>query len=106
MKSNEPTQVEVTYHAYVRYTERVEMIGWDELEKRCQLLFSEKQHHFNKKRFVCFEEIWWAYIINRHRMMLTTCYGKSDYDIPRGLIWAELHHDQIKLSQVERGDLI
>lgn len=103
MKSNEPTQVELTYHAYIRYIERVEMITWDELEQRCQQCFAENVYIVKKKRFVFLMDTWWTFRKNRERMVLTTCYGTSDFDLPQGLIWAEVHHDQIKLSQADRG---
>ncbi|SDJ76830.1 hypothetical protein [Paenibacillus naphthalenovorans] len=105
MKSNDPTQIELSYHAYVRYTERVEMIGWNELEKRCRDLFAEKNYHTKKKRFVNFDGVWWAYYIIRSSMLLTTCYGKSDFDIPRGLVWAEMHNDRIKLPRTDGGTI-
>ena len=98
MKKNATRQVKLSQHAHIRYCQRVRMITWEELNQIVQRHFADKQYVTDKKKFVCFDDTWWSYRIAKEKMVLTTCYGKSDYDVPAALSWAAVHQDSIRLG--------
>ncbi len=89
--------VRVTDHAYEQYCQRVGRIERAELRN---LLTSEIQEkNYRKEReYVHIDGVWWVCEIVSDVMIMITCYGKSDFDMPRALKWARVHDDRIRLD--------
>lgn len=89
-------EVWLDQHAYERYCERVEPIGWQELER---LVADAAQAGCRQKDgYVLIGGIWWRGCVTPELIRLHTCYGRSHLDIPQAIRWARLHNDRIALG--------
>jgi hypothetical protein len=90
-------EIWLSYHAYERYCERVEPIGWRELE---QLIAELMRSGFRyKDGYIRTGDVWWRGEVTRDHVMLHTCYGVTHIDIPDAIKWAKLHKDRLDLEK-------
>lgn len=92
----EHLELRIDHHAYERYCERVEPIGWQELER--QLREQIKQGIRRQKGYVQIGGIWWRASFHNGALHLHTCYGETHIDLPAAIKWAKQHGDRIDLG--------
>lgn len=92
----EHLELRIDRHAYERYCERVEPIGWQELER--QIRAKLRQHCPRQKGFVQIDGIWWRASIYDGSLILHTCYGRTHIDLPAAIKWAKRYKDRIGLG--------
>lgn len=98
---HEQVYVKLTLHAYLQYCNRVEKVDLAQLESRLvDEVHAGQYSTHNRRRFMHVLGVWWiAEWSNKGRSVcLITCLGKSDYDLPAGIVWAEKFHDRINLG--------
>jgi len=89
-------EIRIDRHAYDRYCERVEPIGWRELEE--QVRGYVDQEYFQQDGYLKLGEIWWRGFVSDSEIMLHTCYGKTHIDIPNAIRWAKRYNDRLRLN--------
>lgn len=90
--------VRITDHAHEQYCKRVEQIDRSELRERMTHSINNDGYH-KSNDFIHITGIWWVCEVVDDVMILITCYGRTDFDLPRALKWARVHDDRIKLDQ-------
>lgn len=90
--------VGLTDHAYERYLERVGPIDRKELEQWCNDQLAKGLRYKSKKGIIHFGATWWGCEVSPGHIALTTCYGKGNIDLVRGIWWAERNNDRINLK--------
>lgn len=89
--------VRITDHAYEQYCNRVAQI--DRAELRLQIGDIVSTGHYRRKgEYAHINGVWWVCEIVGNVMLLITCYGRSDFDLPRALQWARRNKDRIRFS--------
>lgn len=92
-------RIRVTIHAHSQYCSRVEPIGFEELNELCQEQFSRRDIQYCRRQFLKLSGIWWITELESADVLaFITCYGKSDFDIPKALGWAARLNDRISLD--------
>lgn len=76
---------------------RVEEVRCGDLRRQLQEVV-DARHFYRKDDFVQIDGVWWVCEIRGAAMVMITCYGRSDFDLPRAVKWARLHDDRIKLD--------
>ena len=88
-------EIAIDRHAYERYCQRVEPIGWQELER--QLGTALRQGLHMKDGYLQTGGVWWRAEREGRRIRLFTCYGCTHIDIPAAVRWAKRHRDRVAL---------
>lgn len=91
--------VRVTKHAHQQYCDRVEAIGKEELQQKIIDQIEQRDFFTRKGEFLQAGGIWWVYELRAGMLVLVTCWGRSDFDLPKAVGWARLHNDRIDLSR-------
>lgn len=89
--------VRMTDHAYEQYCQRVERIDRAQLREQVGRVVNSGECH-RKREFVQIDGVWWVFEVTGDVMLLITCYGRTDFDIPRALRWAKVQNDRINLD--------
>jgi hypothetical protein len=99
MNPYENVQLHITEHGHKQYCQRVGHIAYDVLLQKSKEQLLNKEYRPCKKGYMHLDLVWWATEKEEDRLIFVTCFGKSEWDIPKGLGWAARHHDRIDLSQ-------
>lgn len=89
--------VRVTDHAYEQYCNRVGYIGRAELRNALQHDIGADEYRL-EGIYLHIDGVWWICEVVGDVMILITCYGRSDFDLPGAMRWARLHKDRIRLD--------
>ncbi|REK69329.1 hypothetical protein [Paenibacillus paeoniae] len=89
-------EIRLDRHAYERYCQRVEAIGWQELEGLIAKLLRNFGYR-HKDGYVQIGGIWWRGKVTYETVKLYTCYGKTHIDVPEAIRWAERMNDRLRL---------
>lgn len=89
--------IRITDHANEQYCNRVAQIDRAELRERVQTVVSTG-HYRRKGEYAHIDGVWWVCEIVGDVMLLITCYGRSNFDLPRALKWAKYHNDRVLLK--------
>ncbi|RUS42282.1 hypothetical protein [Cohnella sp. AR92] len=88
--------VRVTDHAYDQYCHRVGFIGRAELRNLMTSEIAGGNYH-KEEQFLLVDGVWWVQEGDDNTMLLITCYGRSNFDIPKAIKWARRNNDRISL---------
>lgn len=75
-------RIHITRHAYKRYRQRVGKARLGMLYQRCQTALMIG-HYRHRGDVIKLYGAWWGCAIENRQVILTTCYGKLDYDLIR-----------------------
>jgi len=89
-------QIRIDRHAYVRYCERVEPIGWQELEHMLQQQLADGINI--QDGYLRTGDIWWRAEVTDDEVIIHTCYGRTHIDIPQAVKWAKRYRDRLRLG--------
>lgn len=89
-------EIRIERHAYERYCERVEPIGWQELEM--QTLKQIRDGYQQQDGYLYIGEVWWRGEVTDTGVTLHTCYGKTHINIPEAVRWAKRFKDRLRLN--------
>lgn len=89
--------VRVTDHAYEQYCDRVGYIGRAELRNLLTAEIREGDYRL-VRQFLHVDGVWWVQETVGDVMLLITCYGRSDFDLPQAMRWAHRFNDRINLD--------
>lgn len=89
--------IRITDHAYAQYCQRVGEIDRTMLREHVGKVVNNGECH-RSREFVQIDGVWWVFEIAADVMLLITCYGRTEFDIPRALRWAKVHNDRINLD--------
>lgn len=88
-------EIRLNHHAYERYCQRVEPIGWQELEQRIAEQVQVNMRY--KDGYVRIGDVWWRGEVTKEAVRLFTCYGETHIDIPEAIRWANRMKDRLRL---------
>lgn len=89
--------VRVSYHAWQRYCQRVEPIGYGELQQAVSDELATGRHRHNE-RLCKLADVWWRCASNAGHMTLITCYGAIPYDLIDAWRWCRRHKDRVNIT--------
>lgn len=89
-------EIRLERHAYDRYCERVQPVGWQELEKWIAEQMAAGCRF--AKGYLRTGDVWWRATKRENAIIIHTCYGRHHIDLPRAIHWAKIHKDRIALG--------
>lgn len=96
MRLNE-LELKISAHAYKKYIDRVERIGWDKLHEQCRELLARGDYS-PKGDFLHLGGVWWVFSVKDNELTFISCYGSTHIDVPTAVAWAARHNDRIRLD--------
>lgn len=90
-------EIRLDNQAYERYCQRVEPIGWQELERKISEQMRDKFRY--KDGYIQIGDVWWRGEVTREVVRLFTCYGVTHINIPEAIRWAQRHRDRLALDK-------
>lgn len=73
-------KLHITRHAHKRYRQRVGNVRHGLLYQRCQTALQIGHYRYGRGVIKMYG-VWWGCIVKGRELILTTCYGKLDYDL-------------------------
>lgn len=92
--------VQLSFHAFMQYKERVAPIEPLALEQHCQERIASGECVFRKRGFIVIDDVWWMHERRGNRVILVTCYGRTSMDLARAVGWAARMNDEIDLKNM------
>lgn len=92
----EDRQVWLSDHAYIRYCERVRDVDRSELHAELEAEIRSGQD-YHKDDCIQIAGVWYMYKLGEASITLTTCYGRTNFDLPAALRWQRHNKDRIQL---------
>lgn len=89
--------VKLTTHAYEQFCKRVGIVIYDDIREQLRAKVTGGEY-YRSYEYLQIDGIWWCYDVDGDELVMVTCYGRSDYDLPVALRWAKRHNDRIDLS--------
>jgi hypothetical protein len=93
-------QVKLSDHAYNQYCKRVGLIAYANLLEHLKMQIATRSF-YRSCEYLQIEGIWWCYDVKENDLVFVTCYGQSDYDLPRARAWARKNKDRIQVSNFQ-----
>lgn len=93
-------QIRVTKHAHEQYCTRVETIDYADLNALCQDQFRQRDIQYCRRQFLRLSGVWWVTDLETedNTLAFITCYGKTDFNVPKALTWAARYNDRLNLD--------
>lgn len=96
----EQFKIRITRHGHAQYCSRVEEVEIDELAVMCRNQLNDHDYDYNYRSYLHLAGVWWVYTIDGDEMAFITCYGRTNFDIPKALGWAAANRDRIMLDPI------
>ena len=91
-------EVKLTNHAYEQYCRRVAQVAYDDLREQLRAVMPTRQY-YRSYEYLQVDGVWWCYDVEGQELVMVTCYGRTDYNLPLALRWAKRNNDRIDLSK-------
>lgn len=97
--------VKLTTHAYDQYCKRVGIIAYGNMLEHLKMRIFTRSY-YRSYEYLQIDGVWWCYNVEGDELVIITCYGQSDYDLPLAMRWARKNNDRIDLTKSQAIEIL